>query len=121
LGTFNSAFADVVSFAGTLDSVVDADDFDRLFVDFLVESILFPLKDFRALVFVVEFQYAFLPLILFSSAFLSIDGPEEKPNQPGQLVTSHSRVLTVKIKNLFVRMKLNFLTNMKLARLTYYS
>jgi hypothetical protein len=51
--TFNSAFADVVSSAGTLDSVVDADDFDRMFVDFLVESFLFPLKDFRALAFAI--------------------------------------------------------------------
>jgi hypothetical protein len=50
----NSAVAEVVSATGTLDSVVDADDFDRMFVDFLVESILFPIKYFRVLVFAIE-------------------------------------------------------------------
>jgi hypothetical protein len=49
--TLNSAVP--VSATGTLDSVVDVDDFDGMLVDFLVESILFPLKDFRALVFAI--------------------------------------------------------------------
>jgi hypothetical protein len=52
--TLNSVVGEVVSATGTLNSAVDADDFDRIFVDFLVESILFPLKDFRALIFAVE-------------------------------------------------------------------
>ncbi len=57
--TLDSAVAEVVSATGTLDSVVDADDFDRLFVDFLVESILFPLKYFRVLVFAVAADFVF--------------------------------------------------------------
>jgi hypothetical protein len=61
--TLNSAVP--VSATGTLDSVVDADDFDRMFVDFLINSFLFPLKDFRALLFAVE-----LPISAVAADFI---------------------------------------------------
>jgi hypothetical protein len=50
--TLNSDVDEVVS-------VIDADDFDRMSVDFLVVSLLFPFKYFRALVFAVAADLVF--------------------------------------------------------------